>query len=199
MSESLAAKKVEIKGIVQGVGFRPFIFQLAGRHHLTGRVSNTSAGVSIHVEGSATDIAGFLEDIEKHAPPLSRITEISVEPNSVEGFRTFSIAASFTDLHASALISPDVSICDDCLHELFDPKDRRFRYPFINCTNCGPRYTIIHRVPYDRPNTSMKEFIMCLSARRNTMTRTTVDFTPSPMPARPAAPAPPFMMRTDRK
>ncbi|MFZ2634378.1 MAG: carbamoyltransferase HypF [Desulfosalsimonadaceae bacterium] len=161
MPEPLAAKKVEIKGIVQGVGFRPFIFQLASRHHLTGKVSNTAAGVSIHVEGAATDIARFLEDIEKHAPPLSRITEISVESNPVEGFRTFSIAVSQTGLHAATLISPDVSICDDCLKELFDPNDRRFHYPFINCTNCGPRYTIIHRVPYDRPNTSMKKFIMC--------------------------------------
>ena len=161
MPEPITAKKLEIRGIVQGVGFRPFIFQLAIRHHLTGRVSNTSAGVSIVIEGSATDIAKFLEDIEKHAPPLSRITEISVESHPVEGFRTFSIDVSQTDLHASALISPDVSICDDCLKELFDPNDRRFRYPFINCTNCGPRYTIIHRVPYDRPNTSMKQFIMC--------------------------------------
>ena len=143
------------------MGFRPFIFQLAARHHLFGTVSNTSAGVTIIVEGSAANITGFLEDIEKYAPPLSRITEISVEPRLVEGFRTFSIAPSTTDFHAATLISPDVSICDDCLNELFDPKDRRFLYPFINCTNCGPRYTIIHRVPYDRPNTSMKKFILC--------------------------------------
>jgi len=161
MPEPIITKKLEIKGIVQGVGFRPFVFQLAAWHQLTGTVSNTSAGVSIVIEGSETNIAKFLEDIEKYAPPLSRITEISAAPCPVEGFRTFSIIPSTTNAHAATLISPDVATCNDCLRELFDPKNQRFHYPFINCTHCGPRYTIIHRIPYDRPNTSMKEFIMC--------------------------------------
>lgn len=155
------AKKINIKGIVQGVGFRPFIFQLAGRHHLTGWISNTSSGVSIHIEGAAPDIETFLQAVETAAPPLSRITDITATPCPASGFQQFSISESQTETHATALISPDVSICADCRKELFDPRDRRFHYPFINCTNCGPRYTIIHAIPYDRPNTSMKAFTMC--------------------------------------
>jgi hydrogenase maturation protein HypF len=161
MTKSLAAKQIRIKGIVQGVGFRPYVYQLAGRHELCGHVSNTSAGVFIHVEGPPSTIDVFLASIPTEAPPLAQITEVNATDAPTEGFQTFEIIASRADSAKSALISPDVSICDNCLREMLSPRDRRFRYPFINCTNCGPRYTIIDNIPYDRPQTSMKHFRMC--------------------------------------
>ncbi len=157
----IIARRFAINGIVQGVGFRPFVFQLAHRYGLAGDVANTSSGVSILVEGSPGAIDAFGRDITTKNPPLSRITDI-VEIAEMVGNRTgFTIVASRAGRSRATLISPDVSICEDCRRELFDPGDRRFRYPFINCTNCGPRYTIIDDIPYDRPNTSMKHFPMC--------------------------------------
>lgn len=161
MTKFLAAKQIRVKGIVQGVGFRPYVYQLAGRHKLCGHVANTSAGVHIHVEGPPSTIAAFLASIPTEAPPLAQITEVNAMDAPNEGFQTFEIIRSHADSDKSALISPDVSICDDCLREMLSPQDRRFRYPFINCTNCGPRYTIIDNIPYDRPQTSMKHFRMC--------------------------------------
>jgi len=156
-----AARKIVVTGIVQGVGFRPFIYQLAIKHNLSGRVANTASGVSIHVEGDPSKIEAFLSDISSKTPPLARITDISSRSLSPENLTDFTISPSEAGAVKSTLISPDISICTDCLAELFDPKDRRYRYPFINCTNCGPRYTIIDDIPYDRPNTSMKHFKMC--------------------------------------
>jgi len=157
----IIAKKLEINGIVQGVGFRPFVFQLAAVHELHGRVSNTSSGVSIHIEGLSAPVDAFIRDLTQKAPPLSQITQIDSESAPLKGYRSFSIIESRNDGRRFTLISPDMSICDDCLKELFDSNDRRFRYPFINCTNCGPRYTIIDDIPYDRPKTSMRHFQMC--------------------------------------
>jgi hydrogenase maturation protein HypF len=161
MSKSLAAKQIRVKGIVQGVGFRPYIYQLAGRYKLCGHVANTASGVHIHVEGPLPDITAFLVGIPTEAPPLAQITDIKAVDVQTEGLQTFTIISSREDSAKSALISPDVAICDDCLREMLSPQDRRFRYPFINCTNCGPRYTIIDDIPYDRPQTSMKDFRMC--------------------------------------
>ncbi len=161
MQREYIARRIEVEGIVQGVGFRPFVYQLANRHNLKGEVLNTSSGVSIHVEGIDKDIESFCRELKKNGPPLAHITYVSDYPEIVKNHDSFLIAGSRPDAYRSVLISPDVSICDDCLKELFDTKDRRFSYPFINCTNCGPRYTIIDDIPYDRPNTSMKHFRMC--------------------------------------
>jgi len=161
MTESFAAQQIRVKGVVQGVGFRPYIYQLAGRHKLRGHVANTGSGVIIHVEGAPADIDAFLADIPAQAPPLAQITEIRSGAADPEQAASFTIVASREDSGKSALISPDVAVCDDCLAEMRNPRDRRFRYPFINCTNCGPRYTIIDDIPYDRPQTAMRHFRMC--------------------------------------
>lgn len=161
MAEDYIAKRVEVNGIVQGVGFRPFIFQLANRYKIKGEVANTSSGVSIHIEGKRQNIESFCYDLSKKTPPLAHIIEISFYDEPVNDYKNFTIVESKGQAVMTTLISPDVSVCDDCISELFDPHDRRFQYPFINCTNCGPRYTIIDDIPYDRPKTSMKQFKMC--------------------------------------
>lgn len=165
MSAGPIARKVAVKGIIQGVGFRPFVYQLAHRHHLKGDVANTSAGVTIHVEGAKDDIDAFREDLCQESPALAQITEIILCKESPRNLNEFTISASRASERMGTLISPDVSVCDDCLRELLNPDDRRYRYPFINCTHCGPRYTIIDDIPYDRPNTSMKQFVMCPACR----------------------------------
>ena len=161
MEQEYVAKDVRVKGIVQGVGFRPFVYQLANLHSIGGEIANTSSGVSIHLEGTKANIESFCNDLPKKSPPLSHITEISVHAGQIRGLKSFSITESRSQDFNATLISPDVSVCDDCLEELLNPGDRRFLYPFINCTNCGPRYTIIDDIPYDRPSTSMKHFKMC--------------------------------------
>jgi len=161
MGNERTARKVRINGIVQGVGFRPFVYQTAVRHGLKGNVANTSTGVDIHIEGPSTRIDLFLTELAEHPPPLAHIIKVRVEPTDMDGADEFTIVHSRAGNERATLISPDVSICDDCRRELFDSRDRRFRYPFINCTNCGPRYTIIDDIPYDRPNTSMRHFTMC--------------------------------------
>ncbi|MBN2418299.1 MAG: carbamoyltransferase HypF [Deltaproteobacteria bacterium] len=161
MDKNEIAKHILISGVVQGVGFRPFVYRLAHKFFLKGEIFNTSEGISIHVEGKEPDIAGFTHDLECNAPSLARITEVRSFPDEVTGYQDFSISESIEGNSMLTLISPDISVCDDCVRELFDPQDRRYRYPFINCTNCGPRYTIIDNIPYDRNNTSMKKFIMC--------------------------------------
>ena len=155
------AKKISVNGIVQGVGFRPFVFQLAARHDLYGRVSNTSKGVSIHIEGPSPAIETFARELKESPPPLAHITHITTTEALLKGYQEFSIKKSRSHGQRFTLISPDVSFCDDCLKEMLDPGDRRYLYPFINCTNCGPRYTIIDDIPYDRPKTSMRLFKMC--------------------------------------
>ncbi len=161
MPNNDAAKKIQVNGIVQGVGFRPFVFNLAHQYDLKGEVANTAAGVSIHVEGPPGRIRAFETDLTAKCPPLAHIVEISGRFERVKPYADFRIAKSRGQAQVSTLISPDVSICDDCLRELFDPQNRRYRYPFINCTNCGTRYTIIDDIPYDRPKTSMRHFKMC--------------------------------------
>ncbi|MBZ0275523.1 MAG: carbamoyltransferase HypF [Anaerolineae bacterium] len=148
-------------GVVQGVGFRPFVYGLALRHHLTGLVGNDSSGVFIEIEGSAAAVAAFQQALTAEAPPLAHIEQVTAAALQARGDETFVIVASEVQAGAATLISPDLCICDDCLRELFDPADRRYRYPFINCTNCGPRFTIIRDIPYDRPQTTMAAFPLC--------------------------------------
>jgi hydrogenase maturation protein HypF len=158
--------KAAINGIVQGVGFRPFIYHLAQENGLGGYIANTSAGVDIEVEGDPGKIQRFFEAIQTQKPPLARITHIEMQYLSPRSYRDFVIRKSHGETHRSVLVSPDVSVCTDCLQEMNDPGDRRYRYPFINCTNCGPRYTIIKDIPYDREKTSMASFSMCETCRR---------------------------------
>ena len=153
---------LKIRGIVQGVGFRPFIHKLVGSYGLRGYIKNTSSGVELELEGERAELERFVRDVPEKAPKLAVIE--SVEPEYSEelvGFTGFEIRQSKREASRNTLISPDICICDDCLRELFTPTDRRYRYPFINCTNCGPRFTIIKDVPYDRIKTSMGAFPMC--------------------------------------
>lgn len=152
---------IQISGIVQGVGFRPFVYGLATRLALTGWVRNTSAGVEICVDGSRAALEQFTHLLLAELPPLARIDTCEVSWLPANGFEQFEIIQSAAIDSAFQPISPDICICNDCLKELFDPSDRRYRYPFINCTNCGPRFTIIRDIPYDRPNTSMADFKLC--------------------------------------
>ncbi len=158
--------KILITGIVQGVGFRPFVHSLAVRHGLSGYVLNTGVGVEIEIQGSAGAVESFVTDLPLKAPPLAVIESLRVEeaPESVAD--AFQIRESREEGEKFSLISPDIATCDDCIDELNDPSDRRFGYPFINCTNCGPRFTIIRDVPYDRPKTTMAAFEMCPDCAR---------------------------------
>jgi hydrogenase maturation protein HypF len=153
--------RIHITGVVQGVGFRPFVYSLAQRLDLNGWVRNTSAGVDIELAGPLESLEAFKYSIVGEAPPLARIDELqatAIEPNE---FSEFKIIHSEAIEGAFQPISPDVCVCADCLRELYDPADRRYRYPFINCTNCGPRFTIIENIPYDRPYTTMAPFKLC--------------------------------------
>lgn len=152
---------IHINGIVQGVGFRPFVYALAKRFGLTGWVRNTSAGVDIGLDGARELLEDFVYALKTETPPLARIDDLQVVWGNKNGFTSFEIVHSEAISGAFQPISPDVCICPDCLRELFDPSDRRYRYPFINCTNCGPRFTIIKDIPYDRPLTTMASFAMC--------------------------------------
>ncbi len=156
-----AAFRILINGIVQGVGFRPFIYSLAIRYQLAGWVRNTSGGVEIEVSGPPEQLNKFISSIKEEAPPLARIESIQQEPIQVDGYKDFQIQRSHAVEGDYQPISPDVSICEDCLREMLTPTDFRYRYPFINCTNCGPRFTIIKDIPYDRSKTTMAVFDLC--------------------------------------
>ena len=157
-------RRVRVRGIVQGVGFRPTVYRLAAERGLAGWVLNDAEGVVIELEGAAAAIEDFLDALRRHPPPLAEITAVETAPAPVTGETGFRIAPSGGGERA-ALVSPDMAVCADCLRELLDPADRRYRYPFINCTNCGPRYSIIIDIPYDRPNTTMRGFTMCARCR----------------------------------
>lgn len=158
---ALSACQVQVTGVVQGVGFRPFIFNLAERLGLAGSVCNTSGGVSIEVEGAPEALTAFVQAVRAEAPPLARIEQVTVTAGPVQGLSGFHIQASLAQPQAFQPVSPDVAVCADCERELFDPADRRYLYPFINCTHCGPRYTIIRALPYDRPATTLADFPLC--------------------------------------
>ncbi len=159
-------KMFTIKGIVQGVGFRPYCFGLAQKYELTGFVLNIGADVLMEIQGEKTAVHQFGADLKPYAPPLAKIDRINAQFLPIQEEGGFQIRASQASNRSDPLISPDVAVCDDCLRELLDPKDRRYRHPFINCTHCGPRLTIIEAVPYDRINTSMRHFPMCDDCRR---------------------------------
>ena len=155
-------KNIIIKGIVQGVGFRPFIHKLVKNYNLSGWVLNSNQGVEMDIEGKTEELHNFINDIKKKLPPLARIEKIEVNQLPLIGHKGFYIKKSIVkEEDGFVLVSPDISICEDCLQELFDPHNRRFHYPFINCTNCGPRFTIIKDIPYDRGKTTMNNFKMC--------------------------------------
>lgn len=152
---------LHVSGIVQGVGFRPFVYNLALKYHLAGWVKNTSSGVEIEVQGSDNQLRSFVKHLKQDAPPLAQLDDVIIAKSSEGKFERFEILTSESIPSAFQPIPADVSICPDCLREMLNPKDRRYRYPFINCTNCGPRFTIIRDIPYDRPNTTMATFRMC--------------------------------------
>ncbi len=159
-----AAVRIHITGVVQGVGFRPFVYRLATGLGLFGWVRNTSSGVEIEAAGPEEALRDFAQRLREEAPPLARVEQVTAEPLPPPADL---FGGRFAILHSEGRpgdflpISPDVAICEDCRRELFDPRDRRYRYPFINCTHCGPRFTIIRDIPYDRPNTTMAAFRMC--------------------------------------
>ncbi len=158
-------REITVQGIVQGVGFRPFIHELASQYQLNGFVKNRAGSVLIEVEGERLSLSRFLEDLECRPPALSRIAKIQSRSLPIRGEPGFRIEQSDAESPAPVFISPDMGVCAECLAELFDPFDRRYRYPFLNCTRCGPRLTIIQAAPYDRRRTTMAGFSMCPACR----------------------------------
>ncbi len=159
--------RLSIRGIVQGVGFRPFIHKLVREWGLKGVIRNTSSGVELELEGERAELERFARELRTRAPKLAVIESVEARyTDELKGYTDFRILGSEREALRNTLISPDIGICEDCLRELFTPGDRRYRYPFINCTNCGPRFTIIEDVPYDRARTSMARFAMCPECER---------------------------------
>ncbi|TFG97858.1 MAG: carbamoyltransferase HypF [Calditrichales bacterium] len=153
--------RIEVSGIVQGVGFRPFVYRLANRLQLTGFVNNNSTGVLIEIQGMEEMLWQFLHTLQTAPPPLAKITRVETQFVHPENSSRFNIIPSQSSEIRRTLISPDIATCPDCISDISDLQNRRYAYPFTNCTNCGPRYTIITNIPYDRPNTSMSPFKMC--------------------------------------
>ena len=153
-----SACSIRVRGVVQGVGFRPFVYRLANANTLAGWVLNAEEGVEIHIEGTAQGLERFVRDLKDQPPPAASIAEIEVQPALLGGFHEFTIRESQRRGRPTVRISPDFPVCEDCLEELFNPSDRRYWYPYINCTNCGPRYSLTLALPYDRPNTTMKHW-----------------------------------------
>src|SRR5512146_2321044 len=149
---------IRVRGVVQGVGFRPFVYRLAHANELAGWVLNAEQGVEIFVEGSDRALQSFVEELKTQPPPAARIAEIEIRPEAPVGLHEFAIRESVRRDRITVRISPDLPVCDECLQELFDPLDQRFQYAYINCTNCGPRYTVIRSLPYDRPKTTMAQW-----------------------------------------
>jgi hydrogenase maturation protein HypF len=166
LTECLTRINITITGAVQGVGFRPFVFHLAEQLGVQGWVRNNSSGVEIEAEGEAETLHAFVQALRDQAPPLARIEHLRVSEIEPVGQQGFAIRPSERQETSYQLVSPDIATCPDCLRELFDPADRRYLYPFINCTNCGPRFTIIADIPYDRENTTMRAFRMCADCQR---------------------------------
>ncbi|NUP26129.1 MAG: carbamoyltransferase HypF, partial [Nocardia sp.] len=160
MSAERARRRFVVRGVVQGVGFRPFVYTTAAELSLSGRVSNDSSGVLIEVEGRPEDLAEFEGRLRNSPPPLAVIESVERTEIALRGGTGFHIADTTVGT-GRTLASPDIALCPACAAELRDPADRRYRHPFVNCTNCGPRFTIIAALPYDRANTSMADFPMC--------------------------------------
>lgn len=166
MREDKVRLRLVVRGAVQGVGFRPFVYRLAKKFGLPGWVINATDGVYIEVEGKRATLSHFKKAIREERPRVSFIQAIETSWLEPVGFKLFEIKESKEKGKKSVLVLPDIATCKDCLKEIFDPRDRRYRYPFTNCTNCGPRFTIIEKLPYDRPNTTMKAFKMCQECKR---------------------------------
>ena len=166
MRSEAEARRISVRGVVQGVGFRPFVWRLAERHGLTGWVRNADGVVEIHAEGPPAALDAFAVEIGGSPPPLAVVDDVSWAAADVRGFPGFDVDLSVDGGSGDRLVPPDAATCETCLSELFDPNDRRYRYPFVNCTDCGPRFTIIEALPYDRARTSMRAFPMCESCRR---------------------------------
>jgi len=163
---AVSRKQIHIRGIVQGVGFRPFVYNLARKLRLNGYVLNSSAGVVIEVEGENAELERFVRELSADAPPLALIEDVVISGMAAAGYDGFVIRESLDEPGKLAPVSPDVSTCDDCMRDFRSPGNRRYGYPFTNCTNCGPRYTITRKVPYDRPLTTMACFAMCAQCLR---------------------------------
>ena len=163
--ETIVRRGVAVRGVVQGVGFRPFVFRLAHEEGLAGFIGNDTEGVTIEAEGATARVEAFLLRLRAEAPPLARIDSVVVAELEAKGESGFRIVASEVLGLVHTGIPADAATCADCRRELLDEKDRRYRYPFLNCTNCGPRYTITRRIPYDRPQTSMARFTMCANCQ----------------------------------
>jgi hydrogenase maturation factor HypF (carbamoyltransferase family) len=143
------ARRILVRGVVQGVGFRPFVFRLARTHALDGWVLNGDAGVQIHVEGHEQALEAFIRELQSSPPRAARIAEITIEADGIDAVGGFEIRQSASDRRPTTRVSPDLPVCDACLQELFDPSDRRYLYPYINCTNCGPRFSIVRACSHD--------------------------------------------------
>src|SRR5580704_7661215 len=152
------AYAIKVTGVVQGVGFRPFIYRLAQANGLKGWVLNAENGLEIHLEGEQRALQSFLAEMKPGSPQAATVVEVSIEPTQVSGFPDFTIRESIGKHQPTVRISPDLPVCEQCLHELFDPQDPRYHYPYLNCTNCGPRYTVVRTLPYDRCNTTMADW-----------------------------------------
>ncbi|MGW8651101.1 acylphosphatase, partial [Nocardia salmonicida] len=161
MTAGRQRRRLVVRGVVQGVGFRPFVYTTAAELSLSGSVANDSRGVVIEIEGAPADLDRFARRLHDTPPPLAVVESVEQTTVALHGGTGFRIADTTRDGGGRTLASPDVAICADCATELADPTDRRYRHPFINCTNCGPRFTIIAELPYDRSRTSMADFPMC--------------------------------------
>ena len=157
--------RVRVDGTVQGVGYRPFVYRLAGELDISGWVLNDERGVLVEAEGPTGTVDAFVARLSADAPPLADVRGVEAKDMPVTGEPGFEIVASERAGAASAPVTPDSATCEACLAELADPEDRRYRYPFLNCTNCGPRFTIVRGIPYDRPLTTMADFEMCVACR----------------------------------
>jgi len=149
--EALGGWQIKVRGVVQGVGFRPFIYRIAIENCLNGYVLNTSGDVTIKVEGTRDNFNSFLYQLRQNPPPQSHIESVDIKKKQFEGYTRFEIRQSRVENNNYLLISPDLATCSECITEILDPENRRYGYPFTNCTNCGPRFTIIEGMPYDRP------------------------------------------------
>ncbi|MEL4304336.1 carbamoyltransferase HypF [Methanococcoides sp. LMO-2] len=158
----IQCRKINVTGVVQGVGFRPFVYHIATENGLCGYVKNTGNDVEIVAEGEIEDIEHFLHELQSKRPPLASVEQVRTKVSRVSGFSDFSILDSEQDESVRSIIPPDTAICSDCLRDMYDSKDRHFHYPFTSCTNCGPRYSMVSSLPFDRKNTSMAEFPLCL-------------------------------------
>ena len=161
MQDRISSFQIRVQGIVQGVGFRPFVYRLAREFGLKGWVLNSSAGVFIEIEGDEGRLNEFARKLVAEPPPLAVIRSCTIEEISLQGYTDFTIRESDDREETLVMVSPDIAVCAECKKEVGDPNDRRYTYPFINCTNCGPRFTIIEDLPYDRAKTTMAAFPMC--------------------------------------